>query len=169
MNTTKQAPYDYNRATLPNAETHGDPQNAVNRSGDKETVQTLALMFFDASARKRSHAQAKEAGYDTNPHDGFATPIEARWYMGRSNSASTVYCSVWIRTRDGQRYISGNGSAGGYGYDKFSAAFDDALRSAGVKLEKSCGGCGDGPMRKAMLAVAKACGYRPSQQPYTFA
>lgn len=59
--------------------------------------------------------------------------ITVRWYMGRSNQASVVYCCVWIHG-SGQRYYSGKGQAGGWGYHKYSAAFASALTSAGIEL-----------------------------------
>lgn len=100
--------------------------------------------------------------------------ITARFYMGRSRTASTVYCCVWIRGRD--CWNSGAGSAGGYGYCKISQAFESALHAAGVELygtpyanhgEKIdfkkrayIGGTGTTSIERAMEAIAIACGYR---------
>lgn len=56
--------------------------------------------------------------------------IDARLYMGRAKNSSTVYCDLWIHGNS--QYGSGNGQAGGYGYDKQSAALYDAVRSAGI-------------------------------------
>jgi hypothetical protein len=58
--------------------------------------------------------------------------VTARAYMGRSRSASTVYASIWIHANG--YHLAGHGSAGGYGYHKESAAFADAIRSAGIQL-----------------------------------
>lgn len=58
--------------------------------------------------------------------------VVARCYMGRSSSASVVYCSLWVHA--GELHCSGKGSAGGYGYHKPSAALQDAISSAGVEL-----------------------------------
>lgn len=67
--------------------------------------------------------------------------VDCRVYMGRSASASTVYASVWIRTREDKKPAhweyagtSGYGSASGYGYHKESAAVAHALDGAGVQL-----------------------------------
>ena len=60
-------------------------------------------------------------------------PVSVKCYMGRSASASVVYCNVWIHSRQTKGdyiSISGSGTAGGYGYHKISAAVDEALRSA---------------------------------------
>ena len=107
-------------------------------------------------------------------------PITARWYMGRSSSASVIYSSVWI----GGEYkagkgisVAGTGSASGYGYCKQSAAFQFAIKDAGVKLygspyyigrdevedfKKEChiDGAGMTAVENAMIAICKALGYR---------
>ena len=102
--------------------------------------------------------------------------VAVRWYMARGASASVVYCSVWVHAAD--CYISGSGKAGGWGYHKESAAFEEALTSAGVELyadrygdqygqegrPKSyrchVGGCGQGSVDLACEALARALGYR---------
>jgi len=108
--------------------------------------------------------------------------ITARFYMGRSASASVVYCCLWINN-----VCSGKGNAGGYGYHKESAALQAALTSAGIELygtpyksgaqkteehynpntkqlettpisyKKTChiDGCGDTAMRDALTDIAR--------------
>lgn len=106
-------------------------------------------------------------------------------YMGRSAKASTVYATLWVR---GPKATSGSGSAGGGGYDKESAAVQDAITSAGITLwgsvnavngmiprwstqsrepepedlKKKCfiDGVGDKAIRDALTAIARAAGYR---------
>lgn len=142
-------------------------QNARNLANEKETVREM-------------HVVALKGGKIHHP-------VVARFYMGRSAQASTVYCSVWISKpgeirKDGEGYTdgfytSGRGSAGGYGYHKESAALASALSSAGVELYGSpygrdekpvrmtakhrcyIGGCGDRSMEDALKAVAVALGY----------
>lgn len=104
--------------------------------------------------------------------------ITCHCYMGRSGSASTVYASVWVHS--GVIHTSGHGSAGGVGHHKSSAAIAEAISSAGIELygspyshpvngesqsdwkkrEKTqradIGGCGDGSVDAALLAVARA-------------
>ncbi len=158
------------QATLPAIETC----NAKNLQGEKEEVDSRVLMAFDAKERKRC-----QAGTYPQASDGMATVLTARWWMARSgDGASPVYCSVWINTRDG-RSFSGHGKAGGYGYCKSSAAFQDALDSAGVELsalsehydaetrERTTGprkrasvaGVGESAVREAAEAIARAAGY----------
>lgn len=57
--------------------------------------------------------------------------VVARAYMGASRNASTVYASLWVH---GDKCTSGKGSAGGWGYHKESAAFQDAIKSAGIEI-----------------------------------
>lgn len=92
-------------------------------------------------------------------------PVTARAWMGRSKNSSVVYASIWVH---GGKSVecSGSGRAGGYGYHKISAALDDAIRSAGVKLvgddgkQLSIGGVGDSAIRHALEAITRAAGFR---------
>ena len=131
-----QKPYDGNTATLPTE----DHNNGFNWSGQKEMTDAYALVVL---------------------HDGeLREVVTVRWYMGRSRSAQTVLCSVWVRRNDnGVSVTAGTGKAGGYGYCKRSATFDDAVRSAGIKLGHDVHGSGMSTVEVAMNAIADACGY----------
>lgn len=127
--------------------------NARNYGGEKETVNTMQVI-----AR--------------NNRGELASIVEARFYMGRSRSASNVYCSLWVH--HGDICTSGKGTAGGYGYHKESAALQGAINSAGIELYGDCykrdgedqdlekrayiGGVGSEAMRSALLAIARAAG-----------
>lgn len=151
MTIKQKRPYGWNHATL--------ATDVVNIRGDRypqgEQVNRRRLMAFDARDRK---AGGIDEYTGQRSRDGFAAVVDARFYMGRSASASVVRCVVYINTRDG-RYYSGRGSAGGGGYHKESAALDDALASAGVKMASRFGGAGDAAMDHALRAVARAAGY----------
>jgi len=89
--------------------------------------------------------------------------VDCRIYMGRSSSASTVYCNIWVRRAP---YGAASGKAGGYGYDRKSAAVSSAMDNLGVKLYQDDGikpasiaGVGDDAIRTALMAVAVALGY----------
>jgi hypothetical protein len=128
----------------------------------KEKIQAATLPE-KACSNARNYADTKEKVaslvVSVPGEDGrFAHPVEARWYIGRSKSASVVYCSVWLRSAGGPCW-SGRGTAGGGGYHKESAAFEDACRSAGVTFTKEVGGVGESAVREAALALAKALGY----------
>lgn len=116
--------------------------NAKNLSVDKETTHRLDVVVSTSG--------------------GLHQPISVRFYMGRSRNASTVYCSVWIHGRnyDSGPYVSGYGSAGGYGYCKSSAAFEAALTDAGVELSQPIGGHGMSAVRGALEAITRKLGYR---------
>ena len=120
-------------------------QNAINHGGKKELVnQQKLVVYYKGELR---------------------TLLDVRFYMGRSSSASVVYCSLWLHDDKNNRWMSGTGSAGGYGYHKESAAMDSALTSAKIRLYEKrdkyvhIDGRGESAIRDAMTAIAKASGY----------
>lgn len=118
--------------------------NAKNWSRDKELVQSYNLVAH--------------IGYDPETNqERLREVVTVRCWMGRSKSASVVYASIWVNGPS--CWTSGRGSAGGYGYHKISAAVGDAIRSAGIELDRSISGVGDRAIRDAMEAIAAAMGY----------
>jgi hypothetical protein len=112
-------------------------QNAINYGYKKELTRALSVVALQGN------------GSPTEV-------ITARWYMGRSSDASTVLCSIWIHGAG--VYTSGHGKAGGGGYDKYSAAFADALNSAGVVLSENIAGVGNSAIERACEAIVKTLG-----------
>lgn len=86
-------------------------------------------------------------------------PITAKFYMGRSRDAMTVYCNLWASDQSGERRTSGYGAAGGGGYHKESAALGDAIRSAGISLSEQIDGVGEMAMTDALTAIVRELGY----------
>lgn len=84
-----------------------------------------------------------------SPADGHAI-VTARIYW----PGQTAYCALWIS--DKTRYGRGQGKAGGGGYHKASAALADAIKDAGVELDRSISGVGDAAMEQACEAIARA-------------
>ena len=81
--------------------------------------------------------------------------VVARWYQARkSDGASPVYASVWVLGAGFD--ISGHGRATGYGYHKASAALSAAIDSAGIVLSERIDGVGEGAIRRAVEAIARA-------------
>lgn len=78
--------------------------------------------------------------------------VNCRLYMGRSKNASTVYCLIWIKSET--EWICLSGSAGGYGYDRYSAAVGDALYGS-VTLDQSIDYVGSEATKAALIAVAE--------------
>ena len=117
-------------------------QNALNMGDKKETIKTMILITCKAGE--------------------FSEPVTARWYMSRSgDGASPVYCSLWIHCSP--YYVSGRGKAGGYGYHKASAAFQEACDSAGIELSQPVDGRGDESVREAMFAIGAALGFERAE------
>lgn len=86
---------------------------------------------FFTSYQLVSFDPTKKADYNK----GFNTNLDVRFY----GSGSTVYCCIWGSIKG--TYFNGSGKAGGYGYDKKSAAFASALISAGFNVDGlSCTG-----------------------------
>lgn len=130
-----------------------EASNAKNLYGDKEEIKSYQVVAYQKGE--------------------FKTPVTVRCWMSRSASASTVYASIWINAKE--TYVSGYGSASGYGYHKESAAIGRAIRSAGIKLFGSpygrddsetrnkpayIDGCGDSAIRDALEAITRALGFR---------
>lgn len=116
--------------------------NAKNLGDKKETIKQMILITHKAGE--------------------FREPIIARWYMSRSgDGASPVYCSLWVHSSP--YYVSGRGKAGGYGYHKGSAAFQEACDSAGIELSQPVDGRGDEMVREALFAIGVALGFEQSE------
>ena len=92
---------------------------------------------------------------------GLSAVIDCRFY----GSGSRVYCCVWLNFPASKAFpnglhVSGGGYAGGYGYDKKSAALASALDQAGVKLPWSLSGTGEN--ERALLEICAAAGFKNS-------
>lgn len=107
------------------------------------------------SNRKEDHFFSQRSLID--PKTG-REAICVRFY--HAPRGSVMYCCVWVNPCDynapESSYGHGGGRAGGYGYCKASAAFDDAVRSMGIELNESVSGRGDAALESAMYAIAKA-------------
>ena len=153
---TKQ---DYMRATF-TKEVH----NAINYAGKKPMLSRHVLID---KKTEREIVECRTYGAGSTVY----CSIWINTVKQEKRPAGWVYCST-----------SGKGSAGGYGYHKESAAVADAIKSAGIVLTGSpygrpsdsdtpaqtramlkkpayIGGCGDGSIRCALLAIAYAAGY----------
>ena len=79
---------------------------------------------------------------------------ESREMAGRiiwaypNDGAGIVKCQVNAWTGLFGTKAAMRGNAGGFGYDKTSAAFADALHRAGIKTEKDLSGRGDSAVRE---------------------
>ena len=80
--------------------------------------------------------------------------VMARFYWPGRDGGASCYACVWIR--GDESFGRGGGKAGGYGYHKESAALEEALKRAGVKLSEDIGGRGDQAMFDALESVSRA-------------
>jgi hypothetical protein len=80
--------------------------------------------------------------------------VTARFYWPGRDGGGTCYACVWIS--GDSVWGRGGGKAGGYGYHKESAALEEALGRAGVKLSEGIGGRGDQAMFTALESLARA-------------
>ena len=118
-------------ATLPRAAR----SNGKNLSGQKELVSAMSAVAV-------VNGKMREV-------------IVARWYKARkSDGASPIYASIW--TFGAVHIISGYGRATGYGGHKTSRALSAAIDSAGIVLPERISGAGDGAIRSALEAIARA-------------
>lgn len=132
-------------------------QNARNLGDTKETVKTFTVSGIKIGENGRPVSRCL---------------VTLRLYCGRSRSASTVYSALWVHGE--QQWTTGKGSAGGYGYCKYSEAAARAIESAGIELygtpysstgkvdfSKPCriGGVGETAIKSALLAIGQALGY----------
>ena|ERR1700761_3386465 len=69
------------------------------------------------------------------------------------STQSMNYCCIWI-SKAGEM-ISGSGSAGGYGYNRMSAAVSEALKQCGYEFNKEIAGVGESAVKAALMAVAE--------------
>jgi len=90
-----------------------------------------------------------------------ASMVTARWYKSPRSDSQMIYCCVWVfGGSNSVGYRSGSGSAGGYGYCKRSAAFEDALTNAGFKSPfDSIGGRGMHTVDDAIKGIGILLGY----------
>lgn len=86
----------------------------------------------------------------------FSIPIELRIYYPRK-SDGRVRAALWVRA--GGKYFAGAGSAGGYGYNKPSAAAGAAISAAGIELSQDIEGRGEETVFEALRAIARAAGF----------
>jgi hypothetical protein len=96
--------------------------------------------------------------------DRFKILAKARWYMGKSSTASVIHCQLWVNSwcmpvEFNDSSCSGHGHAGGGGYCKQSAAFADALRKAGIETDQDISGRGMSVVEEALTAIALNAGF----------
>lgn len=111
---------------------------------------------FTASHRKETKSYFKEyAGISINKtYNNLYPAVTIRTYQ--VGDTGSVYACIWINGNE--IHATGSGVAGGYGYDKASAAVNEAIKNAGFELSESIAGRGSILIRAAVLAIGEAIG-----------
>lgn len=124
---------------------------------------TMHATFKNLGSNARYALERKELVRTINvaviDNGEIAVPVTAKFYMGRSREALTVYCNLWASDHSGERRTSGYGAAGGGGYHKESASLAAAIRSAGILLDENINGVGETAMTDALTAIVRELGY----------
>lgn len=111
------------------------------------------------------------SAYTLVAYDGGFKEI-VRVKIWATKTGSRYYAAIWVQGDDSNNrpWVSGAGSAGGWGYHKASAALSEALDSAEIKLFRSqeqidytkaadISGRGETVLQEAIYAIGRACGY----------
>lgn len=118
----------------------GPQDNGKNLGHKKEVVHARELIVFDGQTMK--------------------SIAVARWYMGKSNGANKVDCSIWVYTPVFGQYTAGNGSSSGFGFCKHSDAFERALHSAGIYSSVPISGRGMSEVDTFLEELGKQAGFK---------
>lgn len=121
----------------------------------KATFNTTAKTKYTTSHRKEGKAifQSWSAAVPSKYGPEAFCPVDLRIYF----TGSTAYACIWINGKD--IHTQGSGTAGGYGYDKTSAAAGEAIKNAGFELSEAIDGRGSQAVTDAVKAIAGAIGY----------
>lgn len=114
----------------------------VDQYRDKILIKAYHVIDLAENGREFYADYNKKTGVYYEP----TTYVDCRIYA--SQNYQTKYAIIWTGKGDGK------GKAGGYGYDKDSAAVGSAIRDAGYFLEHNINGVGEDAIVGALLAVA---------------
>lgn len=101
---------------------------------------------INAKSHRKENSFYKSLSLISFKDNQFSEKLIVRFY----GSGQTVYCCVWGSING--NHFNGSGKAGGYGYDKESAAFSEALQSAGFEVSSLAG---TGQNEEAINFIAK--------------
>lgn len=104
---------------------------------------------FNPCHRREKNFVGAYIALATTP-EGVVECVDLKLY----STDSRAYACVWLSCPG--HSSRGSAMAGGYGYHRASAAAGRALRVAGVSLSEDIAGRGDGAIRAAVEAAARA-------------
>lgn len=116
--------------------------------------------FNPVDGLKRSHKKDnhfyQELAVIANLKGNICTPVILRYY----GTGAVNYACLWINDNYHSTWCSGSGSAGGYGYNRESAAAAEAIETAGFTLDQNISGVGETAVKEALTAIAAKLGYK---------
>lgn len=121
----------------------------TNKENWKENTSGIMKMRELEVFRGIKVLSSTEKNHNGNPCE----VIDCRLYSGRSKNSSVIKCAIWVHYKDFHFVMTGN--AGGYGYEKQSAAIEDAFIYSGIKTDLQFGGVGLDAAKDALLALAR--------------
>ena len=107
------------------------------------------------SNRKENAFFQQYAVYAFDKLDSYGQPRELVCLRLYATDARHYAC-IWVH--DDISYGYGGGNAGGYGYDRGSAAAQEAMHDAGITIDQQIDGRGQGAILEAIKAIAEAAG-----------
>lgn len=113
------------------------------------TADVSRLAYFDGLHKYRKESALYRQISILDRDTGKEIVICRTYYPG-----TVAYCCLWIHGPG--EHGSGAGKAGGYGYHKESAALQEAIGRAGIRLSEPIDGRGDSAMDDALEAIARA-------------
>lgn len=87
---------------------------------------------FNVNYRRENNFWCEYIALDKDFYDW----VDCKFYC---TNGGTVTCCIWV---SGKYHFNATGKAGGWGYEKKSAALQDALNNAGIVLNESIWGTG---------------------------
>jgi hypothetical protein len=117
----------------------------------KATIIATDIRNINANHRKESNFREEYNAFYVGVDGQLHTLVTLRIYA----TESRAYACCWLSSSISSVYSSGSGYAGGYGYHRASAAAEEAINKAGVKLSEDINGRGDSAILEAVKAVGE--------------
>lgn len=109
---------------------------------------------MQATKHRKENSFRKEYSVVAKTETGFKVPLTLRIYGNSYN-----YACLWSNSIAPDVYFTGSGRITGGGFDMESECTEQAINSAGIKLDTPIGGRGNTAIEDALTAIAEHYGY----------